>query len=470
LIEITRLLAKQLRTVIRKLLGNVRHDVLIRTGDFGFFAQVQGYEHAVQFHDPAPRESAELMVPCAALDDVQGQKCEPVALTQPKKKVLAASWQDRGVARSIQYALPAARCDDFPALPESLAANTPKLLAALHHAFETTDAGSSRYALACIQLRGRKGQIAATDGSQLLVQSGYTFGFEGEVLIPKTNVFGCSQLPQDQPVLIGKTEHHVTVRVGPWTFAIWIHKEGRFPQFEHILPAIPGAQTTLELAPVDAEFYLESRSRLPSTPDNHAVTLDLGGTIAVRAQTYEVERPTELILTNSRRIGDDVRVAIDRRFLARAATMQLTHVYLYGTQGALLAQDASRQYLWMPLNPAGAVKPTEDCLRIESPPGVPPAACVHPVPPATVPMSTSPNIPIPAATPETNNTSQPQPPRRKRASKAASALEQALAVREQLRGALTGTNELIQALKTEKRSQRSLKLALDSLKQLQAVA
>ena len=47
---------------------------------------------------------------------------------------------------------------------------------------------------------------------------------------------------------------------------------------------------------------------------------------------------------------------------------------------------------------------------------------------------------------------------------------QALAVREQLRGALTGTNELIQALKAERRSQRSLKLALDSLKQLQAVA
>lgn len=45
--EITRRLAKQLRTVIRKLLGNVRPDLLVRTGDFGLIAQVQGYEHAV---------------------------------------------------------------------------------------------------------------------------------------------------------------------------------------------------------------------------------------------------------------------------------------------------------------------------------------------------------------------------------------------------------------------------------------
>ncbi|HEX5105879.1 MAG TPA: hypothetical protein VFV87_18805, partial [Pirellulaceae bacterium] len=110
----TRRLARQLRTVIRKLLGNVRPDVLVRTGDFGLLAQVQGYEHAVQYRDPAPRRLAELMVPFAVLDDVQGPKIEPVVLTKPKKDVLAASWEDRGVAQSIQYDLPQARSDAFP--------------------------------------------------------------------------------------------------------------------------------------------------------------------------------------------------------------------------------------------------------------------------------------------------------------------------------------------------------------------
>jgi hypothetical protein len=278
-------------------------------------------------------------------------------------------------------------------------------------------------------------------------------------------------LPQDQPVLVGKTEHHVTVRVGPWTFALWIQKDSHFPKVEHVIPATGSAQTTLELAPADAEFYLDNLNRLPSKPDDHAVTLDLTSTIAVRAKSNEAQWPTELILTNSRRTGEDVRISIDRRFLARAAATKLLQIYLYGDKGALLAQDASRQYLWMPLGPDNVVQPSADCLRIESPQGAPPAAArVRPVPPATVPMNTSPTVPTPAATPETNNASQPQPVRRRRASKTASALDQALAVREQLRGAMTGTKELIRALKTEKRSQKSLKLALDSLKQLQAVA
>ena len=62
-------------------------------------------------------------------------------------------------------------------------------------------------------------------------------------------------------------------------------------------------------------------------------------------------------------------------------------------------------------------------------------------------------------------------PRRKRTgSKPASSLDQAVALREQLRMALGGSKELIRCLKVEKRGQKSLKLALASLKQLQAVA
>jgi len=54
--------------------------------------------------------------------------------------------------------------------------------------------------------------------------------------------------------------------------------------------------------------------------------------------------------------------------------------------------------------------------------------------------------------------------------KATSALEQAISLRDQLREVLASSKELIASLKTEKRSQKSLKLALDSLKQLQNVA
>ena len=54
--------------------------------------------------------------------------------------------------------------------------------------------------------------------------------------------------------------------------------------------------------------------------------------------------------------------------------------------------------------------------------------------------------------------------------KATGSLEQASSLRDQLWEALASSKELIRSLKTEKRSQKSLKLALDSLKQLQNVA
>ena len=52
--------------------------------------------------------------------------------------------------------------------------------------------------------------------------------------------------------------------------------------------------------------------------------------------------------------------------------------------------------------------------------------------------------------------------------KPAGAMEQATVLREQLRTLLTASKELIRTLKIETRSRKSLKLALDSLKQLQA--
>lgn len=92
------------------------------------------------------------------------------------------------------------------------------------------------------------------------------------------------------------------------------------------------------------------------------------------------------------------------------------------------------------------------------------------------------NQPVPSApTPTSTSTTAAAPPsatepvirRRKRTAsggKATTSLEQAISLRDQLRNALGSSKELIRTIKTEKRGQKSLKLALASLKQLQAVA
>jgi hypothetical protein len=76
--------------------------------------------------------------------------------------------------------------------------------------------------------------------------------------------------------------------------------------------------------------------------------------------------------------------------------------------------------------------------------------------------------PMPAATEAA--AANPQPVRRRRKTTNAGVLEQAVQVRDQLRTTLSATKELIRTLKAERRGHKTLKLALDSLKQLQAVA
>jgi hypothetical protein len=62
---------------------------------------------------------------------------------------------------------------------------------------------SVRYAVSNIQLRGRPGEIIATDGRQLLLQSGFKFPFTDDVLVPSSTVFGCKELDGGGEVSIG---------------------------------------------------------------------------------------------------------------------------------------------------------------------------------------------------------------------------------------------------------------------------
>ena len=48
-------------------------------------------------------------------------------------------------------------------------------------------------------LHGGSGEVAATDGQQLLVHGGFNFGWTDEVLVPAVPVFGGKELGPDQP-------------------------------------------------------------------------------------------------------------------------------------------------------------------------------------------------------------------------------------------------------------------------------
>jgi hypothetical protein len=212
------------------------------------------------------------------------------------------------------------------------------------------------------------------------------------------------------------------------------------------------------------------------------LTLDLNGSVVLRAASISTPRPAEMILRNSIKQGDDIRICTDRQFLARAAAMGFAEIHLPNGESPAVAQDSSRTYLWMLLSPKEAIKPTDDCVRIESPLDDGHRTSLPPIPPRKTPVNRiafqsgpSASSPPAATGAPVSTAAHPEAAvrRRKRSatgSKPTTSLEQAISLRDQLRTALVGSKELIRTIKTEKRGQNSLKLALASLKQLQSVA
>lgn len=485
MIQITRQLAKILRSVIKRTLGRQVSVISVRTGDDGLFVEFQGRNQALRYHDPHPQDSESLLLPFQVLDDVQGAKTEPVFLNTRRTGVVGASWQENGVFRDLEYDAPEPVPDApaFPQSPAALVANPPELLTALRDAYETTDMESKRYALGCVQLRP-DGALAATDGRQMLRQTGFQFGCDANVLIRSTRFFGCKELPAE-PMQVGHLQDDkgvakVGFQIGAWTYWIDTEREGRFPDVDSIIPSTNHCKSTLRLSLADSRFLVDNLHRLPNGTAHRELTLDLNGSVVLRAASTSTPRPAEMILRNSTKQGDDIRICTDRQFLARAAAMGFTEIHLPDSESPAVAQDSTRTYVWMVLSPKDAIKPTDDCLRIESPLDYGNRTSLPPIPPRKTPVNRIASTPTasspqPAAAPVAQTTAAVAPEvirRRKRTSgaKATTSLEQAIVLRDQLRVALSGSKELIRTLKAEKRGQKSLRLALASLKQLQAVA
>jgi len=176
---------------------------------------------AVEYRGPTSGPAESLWLPFEFLADCEGKRDEPVHIEATGKGRCTAQWRDGSVPQLVQYRADVpADAGKFPMLPENFVENPSRLLQALVDASDTTDPDSTRFALGCIQARP-DGSLGATDGRQLLVQSGFTFPWQEALLIPRSKVFGSPELPHDQPVFVGKTGDWVAVQAGAWTISTW---------------------------------------------------------------------------------------------------------------------------------------------------------------------------------------------------------------------------------------------------------
>src|SRR5204863_9620107 len=91
---------------------------------------------------------------------------------------------------------------------------------ALAGAARPTPRQSIRVALTRLQLRGKTGEVVASDARQLLVQRGFRFPWPDDVLVPRVPALAGTEVSTCAPVGVGRTPTHVIIQAAPWAFAL----------------------------------------------------------------------------------------------------------------------------------------------------------------------------------------------------------------------------------------------------------
>lgn len=474
MLTILRSLARQLRAVIRKAapLGSPRGlkpPILLEANRQGLCVRVQLPDVAVEYHQAGSHAPGSIHLPFDALDGFSGRHDVPILLEEHGPDTLQARWDDGGVPQVRQFAIDHTEIpSSFPEPPARFTALDRAFLQALDVARHCVARDGVRYSLQKLQFRGGTGEIVASDGRQLLVQKGFAFPWSDDVLVPALAVFGCPELPQDGSVSIGRTNTHVAVRVGPWTFHLAIDAQGRFPRTENVIPSLTGTVTTCHLSPQDAEFLVHTLPRLPGEDaDQSPLTIDLNGHVAVRARAENQDQVTELVLSRSTVEGPPVRLVSNRHYLARMVQLGFHELKVVKADVPLVCEDATRKFVWMPLEKVGALPPSDNCLRIASNGKAP-----KPSPPKKERRS------IPMSTPSTNDNKNghvvtPPPANSDSGSKPPTSInglmEEAAELRSLLRDAYARVGRFLDALKRHRQQSKLLRSTLTSLKQLQQI-
>jgi len=375
MITITRRQARRLRAVFRRHALGITHKGLVpplvfrADPDTGLRVRHHQAALAVEHTLTGLYVTDEAVaLPLDALADFEGRDGSPVVLEAVGPGRTVARWEDRGIPRSKEYTAPdPAGLPPFPGQPASFEACPGGLLDALAEASATTDEGSTRYALDCIQLKGATGEVVATDGRQILIQGGFTFPWDGDLLVRRTPLFSGRGLPRDRPVVVGRSDAHVAVRAGDWTAWMAVKADARFPRIEQAIPDPSAAATRLRLDPADAAFLARALDSLPGADEaNSPATLDLNGRVAVRARGAGQAAVTELVLCRSGYTGTPVMVNTNRAFLARAVRLGFDHVEFLDADSPVVCRDGNRVFCFQPLSKGSAIEPSDDVTRVES--------------------------------------------------------------------------------------------------------
>ncbi len=385
---------------------------------------------------------ARVVVPMAVLAAAAGPGAEPVEVVVGPTLAGEARFADRDVptAHPFEAVLPGKqhRLPDPPADWHPLGPDFP---AALHECGRTAARDATRFALTRVQVRGKAGQVVATDGRSALVWGGFAFPFADELLVPAVPVFGSRELAAGGAARVGRTATHLVVEAGPWRVFLAVDTTGRYPDVAGVVPR--DAPTVAGIDEADAAVLAD---RLPGLPgadaDCRPVTLALDRGVVVLARDEKTGAVERVRLDGSPAAGPPARVAVDRRVLARALALGC-HTVRVAPGKPVAFEGTDKTLITVALDPALAVAADATALT----------------PKTTIPDRRT------AVRHETNGhapNGRHDPP----AADAPDPLAAAEELRLALGDALAKAGRLVTALKSRKKEQRALTQVWSSLKAL----
>lgn len=474
MIDLSRKQIQVVRSTFRQALGrkSARRALAVtfHAGRDALLIRAANDDLVIEFRIPGNYPASCWAIPIDALSACEGRQDDAVRFEQ-NDDLVTVQWMDSNIPQSAQH-----RVSESVAMPDTPRDLTPverQFLDAMADASATTDDASTRYALNCVRLRGADGQIAATDGQQALIQTGYQFPWTEEVLVPGSGVFAAKSIRESQNVSIGRTAEWMFVRADDWTIAFKLEKDRHFPALDSQVPNVSAASTTMVLTEDDAEFLARATSRLPGAEEaSGPVTLDLNGAVVVRAKSAEQQAPTDLVLRNSLRRGGELKVSSNREFLKRAIRLGFREIHFRDVEDPAFCRDARRGYVWALLGKANVLKPDTSATRIESPivgktahrkPSKSQAIQAVPSNPTHLTrnrISASQFEQTPASPTETGRTD---------TNTMAALIEDSQALREALRDVLAKTNRLVAGLKRQRQQSKLMRTALKSLRAVESI-
>lgn len=339
--------------------------VLARLTRNGLFMHARQEPFSVMYHHPDVTGKGVFAFPASILGLFEGRTSDPVDITLQRPELAQARWNDRGGVKSIEIPLVDPGTVPIPPeLPKEFTLLPMHFVPALHEAGRSAATQDTKYAISRVQLRGKSGTIVGTDTRQLLVQGGYEFPFKEDLLIPATQVFGLQPLHQYDDVGIGRTDTHLAIRIGPWTFVFALDLEARFPDATSIIPKSFNSATKLKLHPNDAQRFLDNLVRRIKGPGakEHSVTLDLNEAPCLR---FEIgESLVEVPFAESEFTGERVRICLNLAQFLRALELRFLEFEIRGPDRPVVARDGERIYMSMPLSAHAAVGPRPDASPV----------------------------------------------------------------------------------------------------------